>query len=213
MNTVQPVIEGKQMDVGDALRAHVSEKIGDIASKYFNRATEIHVTFAREGHGHGATKARISFRVGKGIFVVSDSTGNDPYLAFETAADKIAKQLRRYKRRLRDHHEKQEAAEKAGISALTATDYTLAASERDDSAEEDLPQGDDPLIIAEISTRIETMSVPDAVMRLELSGQPVFVFRNAKHGDVNIVYRRSDGHVGWVDPAGNAAAKSKQGAA
>lgn len=196
----QPVIQGKQMEVGDALRTHVATKIEDIKNKYFNRVTEVHVTFAREGHSHQATKARISFRVGKDILVVSDATENDPYLAFDTAAEKIAKQLRRYKRRLCDHHERQEAAQIHETATLTATDYTLAQDS--EAEEEEATAGDDPLIIAEITTRIDKMSVPEAVMRLELSGQPVFIFRNGKHGEANIVYRRSDGHIGWIDPAG-----------
>lgn len=208
--TVQPVIQGKQMDVGDALRTHVGTKIEDIKNKYFNRVTEVHVTFAREGHSHSATKARISFRVGKDILVVSDATENDAYLAFDTAAEKVAKQLRRYKRRLCDHHERQEAAEAAENAVLTATDYTLAST----PAEEEGPlQGEDPLIIAEITTKVETMSVPEAVMRLELSGQPVFIFKNAKHKDINIVYRRTDGNIGWLDPAGNAPTASQAPAA
>lgn len=206
MNTsTQPVIQGKQMDVGDALRTHALEKIEDIKGKYFNRITDVHVTFAREGHGHAAIKTRISFRVGKDILVVSDASANDAYAAFDSAAEKIAKQLRRYKRRLRDHHERQEAAEIAETAFLTAKDYTLAAPSGE-SEEDDVPHGDDPLIVAEITTRIEAMSVPEAVMRLELSGQPVFTFRNAKHDEVNIVYRRSDGNIGWIDPVGNATA-------
>lgn len=205
--STQPVIQGKQMDVGDALRTHVLEKLEDIKGKYFNRITEVHVTFAREGHGHTATKTRISFRVGKDILVVSDASANDAYAAFDSAAEKIAKQLRRYKRRLRDHHDRQDATEIAESAFLTAKDYTLAATPEE--AEESVPQGDDPLIVAEITTRIEAMSVPEAVMRLELSGQPVFIFRNAKHQEINLVYRRTDGNIGWIDPAGNAASSAR----
>lgn len=201
--SAQPVIQGKQMDVGDALRTHVLEKLEDIKGKYFNRITEVYVTFAREGHGHTTTKTRISFRVGKDILVVSDASANDAYAAFDSAAEKVAKQLRRYKRRLRDHHERQEATQIAEAAFLTAKDYTLATTPED--SEDDVPHGDDPLIVAEITTRIEAMSVPEAVMRLELSGQPVFIFRNAKHDEVNIVYRRTDGNIGWIDPVGNAA--------
>lgn len=203
MNTVnQPIIQGKQMDVGDALRTYVLEKFEDIKGKYFNRITDAQATFAREGHGRGAIKARISFRVGKDILVVSDASAEDAYVAFDAAAEKTAKQLRRFKRRLRDHHDRQEVSDLAGDGFLTAKDYTLAAATEE--SEESARQGDDPLIIAEITTRIETMSVPDAVMRMELSSLPVFTFRNAKHQEVNIIYRRNDGNIGWIDPVGNA---------
>ncbi len=190
---MQLTVQGKQMDVGDALRTHVSEKLEDINSKYFNRAIDATVSFSREGHGHGMIRVQISIRVGKKLMVVAEDTAGDSYAAFDSSADKIAKQLRRYKRKLRDHHDRQET------EAIKAHDYTLAAP-ADEPEDDDIPVGEDPAIIAEITTEIETLGVPDAVMRMDLSGLNALLFRNAKHKRLNFVYRRKDGNIGWVDP-------------
>ena len=189
-------VHGKQIDVGDALRTHVTDKIEDLNHKYFDHATYATITFSREGHGHKKTKTHIQIQLGKNIMVMSDATENDPYVSFEAAAEKVAKQLRRYKRKLRDHHERMELSEK---DATSATGYVLAAaSEQDDAPEE--PAGKDPVVIAEMTTNVESMSVSEAVMRMDLSDEQAFMFRNASHGGLNVVYRRSDGNIGWIDP-------------
>lgn len=195
---MKPIIQGKQMDVGDALRTHATDKLEETKSKYFNRVTDSQVTFSREGHGHGLYRCRISFRVGKNVHVVAEAVEGDPYLAFNEANDKLGKQLRRYKTRLRDHNERQEAA--AQIENLQVRDYTLAG--QDESEEE--PVGD-PVVIADMTTEIETLTVSDAVMRMDLAGQDMFLFRNGGHGQLNVVYRRPDGNIGWIDPAGQTA--------
>lgn len=185
-------VHGKQMDLGQALHTHVEEKLGDLNTKYFNRAIDANVTFAPEGHGF--VKTHISIRVGKDIMVMSDSQGADAYVAFDTAADKVAKQLRRYKRRLRDHHEG------AGESAFTrARDYTIESTGIANDDEEE-SNGSDPAVIAEMDTNIQTLSVSDAVMRLDLSGECALMFRNVKNNEINMIYRRKDGNIGWIDP-------------
>jgi len=196
---MQLTVQGKQMDLGDALRTHVSDKLEDINSKYFNRAIDATVTFSPEGHAF--TKTHISIRIGKDIMVISDATEPDPYIAFDRAADKVAKQLRRYKRKLRDHHQKLDEAPEEHFSP--ALDYTLS-SEQDNEEE-----ASDHLVIAEMSTHIQTMSPSDAAMRLELSGLPAMMFKNASHGGLNMVYMRSDGNVGWVDPDGKSTSLRK----
>lgn len=195
---MQLTVHGKQMDVGDALRTHVTAKLEDINQKYFNHATDAGVTFSPEGHGHGLTKTHISIRVGKDIMVMADASAADPYASFEAAAEKVAKQLRRYKKRLRDHHKRLEGLPEGDY--LKARDYTIS-SEEGESEEPD--HSDDPVVVAEIATNIQTLSVSEAVMRLDLSNQPALLFRNAKHKGLNMVYRRNDGHVGWIDPEGN----------
>lgn len=201
---MQTTVQGKQIDVGAALRTHVTDKIGEMNEKYFNHATSAGVTFSREGHGHGLIRAHISIRIGKDIMVMADATENDPYLAFEVASEKVAKQMRRYKRRLREHHRRLESAPKQDM--LKARDYTLADN---DEEKDSMPKGKDPVIIAEITTDIQTMSVSEAVMRMDLAGQTAMLFRNAKHNELNMVYRRPDGNVGWIDPAGNQKARMK----
>lgn len=196
---MQITVQGKQMDVGDALRTHVTEKLEDINSKYFNHATFATVTFSKEGHGHGQIKAHIQIRIGKDISVMADTLAGDAHGAFDAAAEKVAKQMRRYKKRLRDHHDRLEQTPETEF--VKARDYTLANDPEEAEDNNGVPEGEDPVVIAEITTDIQIMSVSDAVMRLDLSGQQAMMFRNAKHKKLNMVYRRPDGNIGWVDPA------------
>lgn len=194
-------IHGKQMDVGDALRTHVTTRLEDINSKYFNRAIDVNVTFSPESHSF--VKSHVSLRVGKDIMVQATAIEPNAYAAFDSAAEKVAKQLGRYKRRLRDHHERLEQSPETELTK--AQDYILAIKSLDglsdkEVEEEDIPHGDDPLIIAEVSTHIQKMSVSDAVMRMDLSGQSALLFRNPKNNRLNMVYRRTDGNIGWVEP-------------
>jgi len=191
-------IHGKQMDLGDALRTHVSDKLSDLNEKYFNHATDATVTLSPEGHGRGQVKTHISIRVGKDIMVTSDAVEKDAYVSFDSAAEKVAKQLRRYKRRLREHSQRMESA--ADVERLVAHDRIIAEASNDDEA--DATANAAPVVIAEMTTAIQTMTVSEAVMRMDLSGQPALMFRNAQHDGINMVYRRTDGHIGWVDPEG-----------
>lgn len=190
-------VHGKQMDVGDALRVHVQDKLEDLSSKYFNHTTFANVTFSRDGHGHKQTRAHITIQLGRNIMVTADALERDPYVAFDAAATKAGKQLRRYKRRLRDHHDRIERTPESEFTK--ARDYILA-NESEESEETETTDGKGPAVIAEMTTNIQSMSVSEAVMRLDLSGQPALMFCNASHGGLNMVYRRSDGNIGWVDP-------------
>jgi ribosomal subunit interface protein len=192
-------IHGKQMDLGDALRTHISEKISDINEKYFNHATDATVTLSPEGHGRGQVRAHVSIRVGKEIMVTSDSIEKDAYVSFDSAAEKVAKQLRRYKRRIREHSQRLESI--VEIQKLNARDLIISEASNDDDSQEE-PLGADPVVVAEMTTSIQTLTVSEAVMRMDLSGQPAIMFRSAQHGGLNMVYRRTDGHIGWVDPEG-----------
>ena len=190
-------VHGKQIDVGNALRTHVQDKLEDLNEKYLSHAAFATVTFSKEGHGKPRTKAHISIQLGKNLMVVADATDPDPYASFESAAEKVGKQMRRYKRKMRDHHERQENDPEAEV--IKARDYVLAAApEQDDDAP------DEPLVVAEMTKDIETMSVSDAVMRLDLSGEPFLVFFNAKNQSLNIVHKREDGNIGWIDPENTA---------
>ena len=192
-------VHGQQIDVGDALRTHVSDKLEDLNQKYFNHGTFATVTFSREGHGNPQTKAHISIQMGKNIMVVADAVANDPYVSFESAAEKVGKQLRRYKRRLRDHHARMEQTPESEI--IKARKYVLAATpEQDQDNASEAESGTDPVVIAELSKDIETMSVSEAVMRMDLSDETAMVFKNASNSKINMIYRRSDGNISWVDP-------------
>lgn len=189
-------VHGKQIDVGDALRGHVTEKLEDLNQKYFNHAAFATVTFSREGHGKPRTRAHISIQIGKNLMVVADAVDTDPYASFENAAVKIGKQMRRYKRRLRDHHERQD--DDTVSAAVPATKYVLEAASEQDTAQSET---ENPVVIAEMTTEILTLSVSDAVMRMDLSGLPAMMFYNASNGQINMVYRREDGNISWVDPS------------
>jgi ribosomal subunit interface protein len=192
---MQLSITGKQMDLGDALRQHITDKMEDLNQKYFGRAIEAIVTLAPEGHAF--VKTHVSLRVGKDIMVMSDAQDKDPYASFEAASEKVAKQLRRYKKRLRDHHERLEEN-----NIIAAQNYIITP-EVENNEEADNDDSKDPVVVAEMVTNIQTMSVSEAVMRLDLSGDNALLFRNPKHEGLNLVYRRADGNIGWVDPEGN----------
>ena len=199
---MEMTVQGKQLDVGDALREHVTDKLADIDQKYFNHTTNATVTFSKEGHGHVLFKVNIAFNVGKNIQVITEATANDPYAAFDSASEKAAKRLRRYKRRLRDHHNRVEKTPETELQK--ARSYTLAQSMFEEVSEQDNDDAHDvheePTIIAEIQTHIEKMSVSEAVMRMELADQNAIMFRNASNEKLSMVYLRKDGNIGWMEP-------------
>lgn len=189
---MQISVKGKQLDVGDAWRGHVMEKLPTIVGKYFDSAQDAQVTLGKQG---STFQVDLVVHIGKRIFVQSHGATGDAYSAFEEAAEHLAKRLRRYKRRLRDHHHQQ--PDEADM--LPAQQYVLAGEDIESESEEK----DEPMIIAEMETGIEILSVGEAVMRMELANLPVMMFRNRAHGGLNMVYHRGDGHIGWVDPRGN----------
>lgn len=184
-------IEGKQIDVGDALRTHVEEQLLEKAEKYFADPMEATVVFSRDAHLY---RCVISIRVGHNVKMDAHGEASEPYPAFDITADKVAKRLRRYKRRLKDHHLH---SGKAVEPAAYAVFDVAGESAEDEGAEQ-------PLVVADMQSQVETLAVSDAVMRLELGDLPALMFRNPAHGGLNMIYRRRDGNVGWVDPAGNA---------
>lgn len=189
-------VRGKQMDIGDALRQYVDETLRAITNRYFSAATDAHVTLSREPNGF---RADIQVHVGRRAIVQAHGQSKGAYGAFEEALEHAAKRLRRHKDRLKDH--------KAGArdqEILPAQHYVL--QEVPGNSEES--DNDDPIIIAEALTDIESMSVSEAVMRMDLANVPALLFRSARHGGVNLVYRREDGHIGWVDPQASSGALS-----
>jgi ribosomal subunit interface protein len=199
-------VKGKQVDVGDALRGHVETELVNAVSKYFANPQESQVVLTREAH---LFRADVTVHVGRGIIVQGQGQAQDARLACDGAIDRVAKRLRRYKRRLRDHH-------KAGGEVTEAPAYVLAASGWQDEAEPaegDSANGEAPAIVAEITAEIATLSVSDAVMRLDLMDEPALLFRHAGHGGLNLVYRRPDGNIGWVDPPAQGSGSKDRSAA
>lgn len=190
---MQVQVSGKQIDIGDALRSHVGERLFVTVGKYFDGAIDGAVVFSRQG---SFFRADCSVHVGGGISVKAQSEAADIYASFDAATDRIDKQLRRYKRRLRKHHLSRRTGPEAGdIPALA---YILAAEP--EVAEGDEPVDFAPLVVAETTTEIATLTVGEAVMRMDLASQPALMFRNSGHGGLNVIYRRADGNIGWIDP-------------
>ncbi len=191
---MQLSVKGKQLNVGDALRAHVSESLSRILGKYFGDAIEVGVTFSREGHLY---RAMVAAHVGRGIQLQAQGEADEPYPAFDTAAERLAKRLRRYKRRLRDHRKDTRLAPES----LPAQQYILAGGAEAQAAEDEI--NGRPAVVAEMTTEIPSLTVSEAVMRMDLAELPALMFRNSSHSGLNMIYRRSDGNIGWIDPRGN----------
>jgi ribosomal subunit interface protein len=189
-NKMHIQVSGKHIDVGDALRTHVEDTVTESVEKYFDRPVEAIVTFSKEAHEFVSD---LSVHLPTGLTVQAKSRANEIYAAFEGSVGRMEKQLRRYKRRLKDHHRNRENP----IEAIGAPSYILAAGDHDEEME---PESLQPVIIAEMETRVQNLSVGEAVMQMELAGAPLLVFRNEKHGGVNVVYTREDGNIGWIDP-------------
>lgn len=198
---MQVTVKGKQLDVGDALRTHVKDQLASMVGKYFGNPMEATVILSKDAHLY---KADIQVHVGRGILLQSNAEATEPYPAFEEAADKVAKRLRRYKRRLKDHHERTTITQ---LPVQSARKYILEAEpESDDYEEDNAPSqetnGHHGVVVAEMETSIEMLTVGEAVMRMDLAELPALMFRNRAHGGLNMIYRRVDGNIGWVDPAG-----------
>lgn len=198
---MQLTVTGKQVDVGNALRRHAEAALDSIVGKYFRTAIEAHAVFAREAH---LIRADISLHIGRGIVINSGAAATEHYLAFDAAAERLAKQLRRYKRRLHEDHGRSHApAERTE----TARSFVLAPVEDDDeldveeAADLATANGAGAVVIAEMTTELPHLTVGEAVMRLDLANAPALLFRNRSHGELNLVYRRGDGNIGWIDPA------------
>lgn len=202
---MQFTVTGKQMDVGDSLRRHIEKNVDRSVGKYFGSGIEAHAVLQREAH---LFCCDLSVHIGRNILMQATEKDSDPYLAADRAAERIAKRMRRYKSRLKDHH--QNGADRKVQGAMQAN-YAILAAETDEvdgaAAPEGVdPHGGQPVVIAEMTTEIPTITVGEAVMRLDLTDSPALMFRNSAHGGLNVVYRRCDGNIGWVDPGRDARA-------
>lgn len=197
---MQITVTGKQLDVSDAFREHARLGLEAAAEKYFANAMEGSVVIGREG---AEVRADLSVHVGRGIQIQGHGSAGDAHGAFDAALERITKRLRRHKRRLRDHH-RREASEYETVPAqqYVFADLPEVSEEGEDvvlpdSAEE---ASNHPLVVAEMATEVARLTVSEAVMRLELGDLPALLFRNRAHGGLNMVFRRADGNIGWVDP-------------
>lgn len=179
-------ITGKHIEVGDSLRARIEDIVSHISQRYFGEPIEAHIVVTKETHRFIVD---FSVHISKHFVVRSHGEDGDPYRACDFASEHMEQRIRRYKSRLRDrkrhnHHDE----------VLNAQQYVVNTKEEDEGS-------DTPIIIAEMNTHIATLSVGEAVMRMDLSNYPVLMFKNAKNGGINVIYRRPDGNIGWIDPS------------
>jgi ribosomal subunit interface protein len=193
---MQLSVKGKQIDVGEALRQHVETQLKDITGKYFSNSLDAHVTFSREAH---MFRADIAVHAGRGITLQSNGSAAEPYPAFDQAAMRIAERLRRHKNKLKKHNHDNIRKDEA----LLANSFVLKGDH-----EHDEDTHTNPVVVAEMTTPIETLTVSEAVMRLDLGDLPALLFKSRAHGGFNMIYRRPDGNIGWIDPTNAAPARA-----
>ncbi len=192
---MQITIAGKQLDLSDALRTHVSENLDRITRKYFDHALEAAVTF---GRARSFFTCDINLHAGRDLVLRAEGEAQDAHTAFDDAAEHIAKRLRRYRRRVNEHARDLANRERPE----TARQYILSQEEPAAPAPAGSPEiGPYATVIADSAMEIDRLSVSDAVMRLDLADQQVLMFRNRATGTLNVIYRRSDGHIGWIEPS------------
>jgi len=182
-------VTGKNLDLGEALRSHVQERIAHTVEKFIGRETTGHVRIEKE---HGEFRTNCSIHLWQGMSLEAHGVASDAYQSADRACERLEKRVRRYKRRLKRH------GGETPRKQTPATDYVIQAA-NEGGVEHD---EDNPVIIAEAEMPVHEMAVSDAVMQMDLSDRSVVVFRNASHGQINVIYRRDDGNIGWIDPQG-----------
>jgi ribosomal subunit interface protein len=191
-------ISGKHMDIGDAFRAKIEGRIEDAVKKYFDGGYGGSVTVEKSGSRFSAD---CLVHLDTGISLQATGQAQDPQFAFDAAAERVEKRLRRYKRRLKTHPVSSPASEWIDL------DYRVVAPVAEE--DEEVPVDYAPAVVAESTVALKTMSVADAVIELDTKDSPVVVFRNAGNSHVNLVYRRPDGNIGWIDTSSAASAASR----
>ena len=203
---MQLFVSGNHIDVGESLRSHVAAALPPVVDRHFGRAIEGKVMFSRARH---LFRADIHVHVARGVNVQSHAEASDPYAAFDAATDRLDTRLERYKGRLVDRHQARAAGEAApdGEAVEAAAHYVIDADGLAGGEAIEDPSNGKPPVIAELSTNVAALTVAEAVTRMDLSDQPVLLFRNRAHGGLNVVYRRNDGTIGWIDPGAPAAGR------
>jgi ribosomal subunit interface protein len=183
-------ISGRQIDIGNALQVHVKDVLESVMAKYAEHPTDANVVFSKSAHEF---VCEATVHLSTGLTATAKAHETKIYAAFDSCAAKMEKQLRRYKRRLKDHHrDRIDPVEHIGASS-----YILASSQEEKDSE---PESLQPFIIAEMETKVPFLSVGEAVMQMELAHAPVLVFRQEGKDGLNVVYRRDDDNIGWIDP-------------
>lgn len=186
---MQMQITGKKIEISEALRTQTEDKIREIIKKYALSPLECSVTFSKDKH---TINCDIEMHLGREIYVRAHQETLDAYLSIEQAIETFEKRLRRHKKRLIDHYKKRDMK----YEKISGAQYVINATEQE-------VESDNPLVIAEIKTDIPTLTVSDAVMHLDLSDEQAMLFKNEARDQLNVVYRRPDGNIGWISPSSN----------
>jgi ribosomal subunit interface protein len=189
---MQITVSGKQIELSDALRERVSHELAGITGKYFEHAQDARVTFERSRLGFTCD---IDLHAGRGLTLRGEAESNDAYSAFDKAAVHVGKRLRRYRRRVNDH-----ARDDAQRARPESARQIILRAEAEDHEEPETATHAAPAVIAETKTHIAHLTVSEAVMRMELADHRVLMFRDMNSGVLNVVYRRADGNIGWINP-------------
>jgi ribosomal subunit interface protein len=187
-------VTGKNLDVGEALRTYVQERVVQTVEKFMGRVPSGHVRIEKD---HGGFRTNCTIHLWQGMSLEAHGTAPEAYQSADLACERLEKRVRRYKRRLKHHGGESPRKQTPAVS------YVIQAAHEEHEERDE----DNPIIIAEVETMLHEMSVSDAVMQMDLSDRPFVVFRNASHGELNVVYRRDDGNIGWIDPASKKASK------
>ena len=187
---MQIKVTGKNIDVGDALREHIENRLQQIQQKFFEGSVHAHVTVEKQRVGF---RTDCALHLATGLVLQAEGSAAEAHPSFDQAASHLEKQLRRYKQRLRDHHR----SRREPVRQVAAQSYVISAAT---DASEEVAEVH-PVIVAETGVQLPELSVGEAVMQLEISTRPFLFFRNGGHGGLNLVYRRADGNIGWVDPS------------
>lgn len=186
------IVSGKGMSIGDSLKQYTVDEIDRVVNKYFQRSIDANVVISKNSHLFNAN-IHILIGTGTNITIKSEADATSPYVAFDDALAKVSKQLRRYKKRLQDHN----AASSSDIAdTINATEYVFTQQhEAESETHEEVP-----VVVAESNRQVETMKVSTAIMRMDLEHAPIYMFLNEKSGHLNVIYKRDDGNIGWIDP-------------
>jgi ribosomal subunit interface protein len=182
-------VTGKNLDVGEALRSYVQERVVQSIGKFMGHVPFGHVRIEKE---HGEFRTNCTIHLWQGMSLEAHGIAPEAYQSADLACERLEKRMRRYKRRLKRH-----GGGEIPRKQTPAASYVIQASQE----EREVRDEDNPVVIAEAETMVHEMAVSDAVMQMDLSDRPFLVFRNASHGEINVVYRRGDGNIGWIDPA------------
>ena len=196
-------VSGKNIDIGESLQEHVRDKVGAAIAKYFDREATGHVTIQPDGSGF---RSDLVLHLPAGITLQAEGHGHDPYATMNQAVERLEKRLRRHKQRIKDRHSAHKGrSEEASYADDVAQNYRIEAP-----ADDEVASDFHATVVAEGKVALRQMSVSAAVMELDMSGVQVLVFRHSNTDDLNVVYRRSDGHIGWIDPSKTAGGLAEQ---